>query len=70
MSADNYIVIRKDGPGYRAEMRSASIEYADDEPLDGPWFATLEEARAYAEGEYTEYGVVCDFPVEWVERPS
>lgn len=70
MSADNYILIRKDGDGYRAEMRFASCDYDDDAPVyeTDPWFPTLESAREYAESECTEYGVSCDFPVEWKER--
>lgn len=55
MSADNYILIRKEGNNYVGYHQSAS---ADEVQYDRPMFITdnIVKAIKMAQAEYTEYG--------------
>jgi len=75
VSSDNYYLIRKhpDG-GYLVTCEFVSEESPLTTAEVLAWhtgherYATLAEAQEYAYGEYSEYGVSYDFPVEIVER--
>lgn len=70
MSADNYTLIRKNGARYVVSNEHDS----DDAPSHewhphNLWFDSFAQAMEYAHNQYTEYGIVCDFPTHIEEGP-
>ena len=69
VSADNYLFVFKRGDKYVVQNRFASNDYYDRDKLTGGVeFDTSAEAAQYANGEYTEYGVVFDFAIKAVDE--
>lgn len=68
MSADNYYYVFKRDGKCVVQCRFASSEYDESHDLQGGReFDSLDEAVRYANGEYSEYGVVFGFPTRTFE---